>query len=468
MAPLIHAFCALDKKYVYDANANSIIPLDNEEWEVAKLIEQGICSSETEELISRYNKHGYFFSPDIKEIEHPDTEIMKYHLTRKISKLTLQVTQRCNLRCSYCVYSGDGTYDSRSHSNKTMTFETAKKAIDYVLQSSIDSNLVNFSFYGGEPLLELDLILECIDYVKARRGAKRVTFNLTTNGTLLTIEIYKVLSDYDVSILVSLDGPKPVHDNTRKYIDGGGSYDDIMRNVNAIRSIFPDANKRLSFLAVASPYINDSCLDDLYSLDDVMPYYDISLSFMTDTYTDVNISYTDQFFSIYIQERTKLFLYMLGKLDKEKVARLMLDGEDRLRLKFRDLRPIKALPEKCHHGGPCLAGVHRLFLSVDGVYYSCERVSEDSNVMQIGTVEDGIDIEKATNLINVGKVTEEECKNCWAILHCTMCAAHADDMSCLSKEVKLRRCKSVKAQVEDIFKEVCFLKANNYNFLDKF
>ena len=116
MPPLIHTFKVFDNHYVFDANTNTILSLNRQQWDIARAIEDGNVYVGEAGFLEDMQKQGYFLEPDIKEIEHPETNTLEYHLTRKIRKLTLQVTQNCNLRCDYCIYSG--TYETRTH-NKT-------------------------------------------------------------------------------------------------------------------------------------------------------------------------------------------------------------------------------------------------------------------------------------------------------------------------------------------------------------
>lgn len=121
---------------------------------------------------------------EIEVIEHPETPYLPHLLAHNIEQLTLQVTQNCNLRCSYCVYGG--SYINRHHCNKRMDFQMAKKAIDFALERSSDSRRLSIGFYGGEPFLEFELIKQCINYVHEMVEGKDVLFTVTTNGTLLT------------------------------------------------------------------------------------------------------------------------------------------------------------------------------------------------------------------------------------------------------------------------------------------
>jgi len=465
MQPLIHAFRVLGAYFAYDACTNALLPLSREQGMFAREIEEGNPSPQAEEFLKVYQKQGYFLPPEIKEIRHPEVDALPYHLDRKIKQLTLQVTRGCNLNCSYCAYSG--IYENRTHENRAMPFDVAKKAIDYLLRHSIDEPSITLAFYGGEPLLEIELVERCIQYMREKAAGRKYSFSMTTNGTLLTPEIYKRLADNDVSILISLDGPKAVHDTNRKFTDGSGSFDVIVNNIEAIQAQYPEAKDKLRFLAVASPFIEDACLSNLYRMDEIMPYYGVTLSFMSETYTSQEIKYSDDFSSLFQQEKAKLYLYMLGKLDKKYVSRLLLGNEAVMKKTFLQLkRRMKKMPYVCHPGGPCLAGVQRPFVSVNGIFYPCERVSEESQAMNMGDVDSGIDVQKAIEITNIGAITGDECKKCWAFHYCKMCAAYADDLSGFSSEKRLAQCNAIRLETELQFREVCFLKQRGYNFYE--
>ena len=100
----------------------------------------------------------------LNDIEHPETENLEMLSNHYIEYLILQVTQQCNLRCKYCAYSGN--YYNREHSSERMSFDIAKKAIDFYLERSDSANELRLGFYGGEPLLEYELIKKCVDYIK--------------------------------------------------------------------------------------------------------------------------------------------------------------------------------------------------------------------------------------------------------------------------------------------------------------
>ena len=147
------------------------------------------------------------------------------------------MTQNCNFRCKYCVYSGAENSYQRVHSNKVMNWNTARKAIDFLWEHSIDSKDVNIGFYGGEPLLEFDLIKKAIEYSRKKFMGKEISFSMTTNGTLLTEEIIRFLSKNKVQLVISLDGAKEINDENRVFKNGSGTYDRVIRKIDLIKQI---------------------------------------------------------------------------------------------------------------------------------------------------------------------------------------------------------------------------------------
>ena len=147
-----------------------------------------------------------------------------------LNTIILQVTQNCNLRCQYCVYSG--SYINRVHNNKRMSVEVAKQAIDFLVKHSENSKEISIGFYGGEPLLEVPLIREVVDYAEGVFSGKKLLFNMTTNATLLNIETAKYLYEKKFNVTISLDGPKATHVSNRIFANSNkGTFDAVMQNL---------------------------------------------------------------------------------------------------------------------------------------------------------------------------------------------------------------------------------------------
>lgn len=107
--------------------------------------------------------------------------------------------------------------------------------------------------------------------------------------------------------------------------------------------------------------------------------------------------------------------------------------------------------------GPCIPGKIRLFVNVDEKLFSCERVNE-TDAMCIGNLDKGINYSKALELLNIGSLTSENCKNCWAMCHCIICAKMADAGNCLSKEMKLQYCSRIINSVETNMRSIILMK----------
>ncbi|MBM7867815.1 thioether cross-link-forming SCIFF peptide maturase [Heliobacterium gestii] len=148
-----------------------------------------------------------------------------------VKALCLHVAHDCNLRCGYC-FAGTGPFGG---DRSLMPVETGKQAIDFLLAHSQGRQHVEIDFFGGEPLLNFDVVKELVAYAKARAAeeGKILKLTLTTNGLLLDEETGRYLNDEGLSVVLSLDGRREVHDRMRPYVDGSGSYDDVAANLLA-------------------------------------------------------------------------------------------------------------------------------------------------------------------------------------------------------------------------------------------
>ena len=193
MSVLIKCFETPNMKYVYDRSLDSVACVTNDEYKSLKEVEK-TGKLPINNSLDRLIKNGFLKETVIHEIEHPETHNIKTLSEHYLNELVLQVTKQCNLRCKYCAYSGN--YYNREHSSSRMRFETARKAIDFYLKRSDKFDKLSVAFYGGEPLLEFELIKKCVKYILENKGDKKVTFPMTTNGTLLTQEVTELLVEF--------------------------------------------------------------------------------------------------------------------------------------------------------------------------------------------------------------------------------------------------------------------------------
>jgi len=449
--------------YVYDRNTNSVLLINEEVYDALNHMENDQDTTENMSKIIKYQDRGYLKENVVVEIKHPSTDLLEHYITHRMTQITLQVTQNCNLRCGYCVYSGD--HQNRSHSNKVMTFETAKKAIDLIASQSLELDEISVAFYGGEPLLEFELIKKCVDYIEETLEGKSIVYAITTNGTLLTPKLADYFAEHNINITISLDGSKNEHDVNRRFANGKGSFDVIMSNIEKIKRHNPEFIKKIAINTVINPKSDYSCVKEFFETDEIIKDASVGLN-LVDSGTGKNNynEYADDFWIVRRYEYFKFLLGLTKRIDKKYSTKLLRTQKNMIDHLYSTLQQRQTISTIQHHGGPCIPGARRLFVTVDGDLFPCERVSEISETVHLGSLSTGIDVKKAEEILNVGKVTEQECLNCWALLHCSMCVAQCDDGEKICKCTKLKNCEQSKRKVLDDLLEVSALKEFGYDF----
>ncbi|RLI48723.1 MAG: hypothetical protein DRO73_08510 [Candidatus Thorarchaeota archaeon] len=146
-----------------------------------------------------------------------------------VSIVDMLITEDCNCRCDYCFIQGKRP--------KRMTEEIVKATVDFLLIKSQNLNEVELIFLGGEPLLAFDLMQLAVDYgeFRSRCLGKRLTFAMTTNGTLFDEEKLRFCRDHGIKFLLSIDGDRETHNLHRKFADGRGSYDTVVRLIGLMK-----------------------------------------------------------------------------------------------------------------------------------------------------------------------------------------------------------------------------------------
>ena len=212
--------------YLFSSGNNYLIELTKEYYERLKQIE------ENDFILENCSDEQFLYDCESnKLIDYGDME--NYVLENGIRHLVLMIAQDCNLNCLYC-YGRAGEYNNRGR----MSFSTAKQAIDYLVNHKGEENRVYVVFFGGEPLMNLSLIQDLVDYMEEIEKTSNITFgkSMTTNGTLLTDEIIDYCEKKKISIRVSIDGLEEINDKNRVFKNGSGSYKIIMEKTEKLRS----------------------------------------------------------------------------------------------------------------------------------------------------------------------------------------------------------------------------------------
>lgn len=232
---MLHKYEQNGMKIVVDVNSGTVHVVDQLTWDVldhypdrieniVKMLsgiygEKEITEafSEIEGLVGQgllYSSDGYMDKVLSEKREH------------HTKALCLNIAHDCNIRCGYC-FASTGDYHG---GRKLMPFSVASGAIDFLLETSGSRKRLEVDFFGGEPLMNFDVVRETVLYAREREKeyGKRIGFTMTTNGTLLTKEIEEFINENMDNIVLSIDGRKQVNDRMRKFTDGTGTYDGIM------------------------------------------------------------------------------------------------------------------------------------------------------------------------------------------------------------------------------------------------
>lgn len=427
MKPMIKLFRTPMGYYFYETQRNEIVSVSKELYKYIEYVINGddliqLRGSSAEKEYKELVSYGYLQPSHIEKIKHSSTQSLELLMNRRIEKIYLQVTQRCNLRCEYCVYSEKKNLATRSHADNDMTFDTAKRAIEFYGEHSIDSDAKVIGFYGGEPLLNFQLIKQVIEYANDYFRGYPIYYTLTTNATLLKDDIIDFFAQNRVHVTVSLDGPKSIQNKNRRFANGEGTYDIVIRNLEKLKGK-TNANTSFSISMVIDP---DNDYDEIMNIlnNPVLENAVINPSFIEEDgkTKPLSIRYNEQY---QLDFFNGLLLFLRG--DKTEIKnRIILNQLDELEKEFFKMR-TSVLGNEAAPSGPCIPGKMRLFSDFKGELFPCERVSETAACMKIGDIYKGFNFDNINRLLNVAQLTADSCKNCWAFQLCSLCARFAVD-----------------------------------------
>ena len=464
--PFVKLFKTPMGYFFYDVNKNDIIKINECLYEYLEKIvaELPVLDNSTiDQTIGQLKQLGYLSPIHPSKIYNRSCEYIEDYINNCQENVLLQITQDCNFRCRYCAFSGDGILE-REHQHKSMNLDIAKHAVDFVLKRSKYSEHINIGFYGGEPLIKFDLIKEIVEYVRESAPNKDFLFGMTTNGYLLRDQILEYLIENEFELLLSLDGPEPIHNKNRKLASNGkGTYNVVYDNLKNIYYNHPKYIGKIQINAVMDPETSYYETYDFFQNDEVLKNFNVTLSNLDDSRLDMSYYYNDDNIEVIESKKLRQVLKNSGILaDKNNVRSYVDKGAEEFDKTLHDKAPISNI---YHHNGPCMAGYMKLFIDINGNLWPCEKACDHSESMKIGNIFDGYDMDKINKMMNIGQLTAEECKNCWAMRFCGICAVYADNFECYSKEMKLRYCKQIKddtleslkkyATMESIKKELC-------------
>ncbi|MCK9580396.1 MAG: radical SAM protein [Methanoregula sp.] len=351
-------------------------------------------------------------------------DVKKMVLREGLLQMTLGVTEECNLRCKYCVYS-DSYSLMRNPSNDMMDFPTAKKALDWYISLVMEGREYNpvrkpgIGFYGGEPLLNFDLVKKCIHYIKTTYPELDVHYSITTNGTLLNKEKEDFLKEHGFSISISIDGPKDEHDRNRVYPNGRGTFTDIMKNV---RRMIAGGYEDCKAICVFDWKSNLSRLDAFFRQPDIP-----RLFIMTNPSVQGGCVYYDQFseddIRNYLLSEEKTFQYYLDHAPYDTARESCLEHLYPIYAsRFLYSTSVMIMPESriIPYSGACILG-RKIFVDVHGNFHACERINQS---FPIGNVQSGLDFQRIAVMMNEYLEHLDSCGTCRISKLCGYCYNH--------------------------------------------
>lgn len=315
--------------------------------------------------------------------------------------LSLAVAQKCNLGCTYC-YASQGDFGGPS---KNMSWETARSAVELLLQTAAPGSRVNLAFLGGEPLANRAVVRSATDYAAqlARDWGLQASFSITTNGTLLTEEDAAFFERHAFAVTVSLDGLRETHDRQRAFKHGGGSFDQIMARVRPLLTL--QRRMQVSVRATVTP--------GNFRLRESLDYF-------------LGSGFHSVGFSPLLRSpdgNGEMGSGDLGELLEGMVEcgwefeRRVIRGE---RYAFSNLvNAMRELHRGTHRPYPCGAGAGYLGVSADGDLAACHRFVGDAEGA-MGDLQSGLNRQRQNRWLAERHVHKQQpCAGCWARYLCS-------------------------------------------------
>ena len=360
-----------------------------------------LCCDQIEELKAA----GKLFVPDTFA---PMAGELKKKTSGVVKALCLHVAHICNLNCSYC-FASQGKY----HGDRAvMSLEVGKRALDFLIENSTGRRNLEVDFFGGEPLMNFDVVKELVAYAREREKecGKNFRFTLTTNGVLIDDDVIDFANREMSNVVLSLDGRKEVHDRYRVDYAGQGSWEKI---VPKFQKLVEARGGKNYYMRGTFTHANPDFLKDIQQMLD-LGFKELSMEPVVCAPEDPS-ALTDEDLPIVLDQY-------------EKLAELMLK-------KHREGDPFTFYHYMIDlKGGPCIykrisgCGSDTEYMAVTpwGDLYPCHQFVGEERY-KLGNIWDGVtNTEAQDEFASCNVYCREDCRDCWAKLYCSGgCAANA-------------------------------------------
>ncbi|MBQ6873687.1 MAG: thioether cross-link-forming SCIFF peptide maturase [Clostridia bacterium] len=423
---MIHQYKLNGYNIVLDVCSGSVHVVDEVAYDIIEIFESKDRETVINEITEKYSDREDITAQDISDcyaqvealrdsgkLFAPDNfEAMAGHLKQKtagvVKALCLHIAHTCNLNCSYC-FASQGKYQGE---RAVMSFEVGKRALDYLIENSGTRRNLEVDFFGGEPLMNFEVVKQLVAYARSieKEKGKNFRFTLTTNGVLVDDDVIEFANRECHNVVLSLDGRKEIHDRFRVDYAGNGSWERIVPKFQK----FVEARQGKGYYMRGTfTHANPDFLKDIQQMLG-LGFNELSMEPVVCPPGDPS-ELTDKDLPIVLDQYEKLAELMLEK-DKE------------------------GKPFTFYHymidltGGPCIykrisgcgSGTEYMAVTPWGDLYPCHQFVGDEK-FRLGNIWEGVtnkEIQSEFAACNV--YAHPECRDCWARLYCSGgCAANA-------------------------------------------
>ncbi len=318
-----------------------------------------------------------------------------------IKSMCLNVAHDCNLRCEYC-FASKGDFGGE---RKLMPLEVGKKAIDFLIEHSAGRHNLEMDFFGGEPLMNFDVVKELVAYARSleKEHNKNFRFTITTNGLLLDDDKIEFINREMSNCVLSLDGRKEVNDRLRFRVDGSGSYDRI---VPQFQKLVATRNGKDYYARGTFTRHNLDFTNDVLHMAD-LGFDQISVEPVV---SDEKLEY-----SIKEEDLPRVFE------EYEKLAKTII--RDRKNGKYYNFFhfavDLNQGPCAIKRLRGCSCGNEYVAVTPEGDIYPCHQFVGNEE-WKMGNVMDGtLDLGMKNRFAKANVYAKEKCQNCWARFYCS-------------------------------------------------
>ncbi len=420
---MIHQYKNNGYNIVMDINSGAIHVVDEVSYDMIALYEDhdkdaviaevaktypNISREELEEAydeITSLKEEGSLFTKD----EYEGRVIDYTKRPTVVKALCLHIAHACNLSCKYC-FAEEGLYHGKKA--ELMPYEVGKQALDFLVANSGNRRNLEVDFFGGEPLLNFDVVKQLVAYGREleKTHDKHFRFTLTTNGVLLNDEIMEFANREMDNVVLSIDGRKEIHDMMRPFQRGDGSYDIILPKFQK----FAESRGQQKYYARGTFTHNN-----LDFSEDVLHLAD--LGFKQISVEPVVAQSTDDY-ALQEEDLPKLF-EEYDKLAAEMVKR---HGTDKDFTFFHFMIDLEGGPCVYKRLSGCGSGTEYMAVTPTGELYPCHQFVGTEG-FKMGDVWTGItNTEMQTQFKGCNVYSRPACKDCFAKFYCSGgCAANA-------------------------------------------